>query len=284
MTIRYLLPLIVLGVGGCAASSTKNPAADGRSLAAAFVAGRAYDSAQNAYKRGDTSRLQRANDAYDRAVAQIPRNDILQGRVAPLLLVNQLSGVRDALQLDEWAKTASLQRQPELRARALVKYRAAGEFLAANATMKYLDADTFNLVGYQLADRGTTRADWTRALQLTQISLDEWDRQLKQLAPKDARRGDIEAARAAGPLDSHAWALFRLGRAGKAVKQQEQVLKFARANPKVLTAELPYHLAEIYRALGRDDDARREYEAALDLNPDAELSIKIDAALNGTVV
>ena len=284
MTIRYFLPLVILGVGGCAASSAKNPAADARSLAAAFVAGRAYDSAQNAFKRSDTPRLQRANEAYERAVARIPRGDILQGQVAPLLLVNQLSGVREALQLDEWAKTASLQRQPELRARALVKYRAAGEFLAANATMKYLDADTFNLVGYQLADRGTTRADWTRALQLTQLSLDEWDRQLKQLAPKDARRGGIEAARTVGPLDSHAWALFRLGRAGKAVKQQEQVLKFARANPTFLTAELPYHLAEIYRALGRDDDARREYEAALNLNPDQELSIVIDAALNGTVV
>lgn len=274
MTLRYLLPILILGVGGCAASTSKTPAADARSLAASFAAGRAFDLAQSALKRGDDATLRAAGRDYARATALIP-GDTLSAAVISVMVAG--------MQIDVQSKYASLGERPALQERALAKYRAASAFLPAQPAPGSVDADTLNSVGYPLADRGTTRADWTRALQLTQLSLNEWDRQLKKLGPDNPNRIKIQAARNLGALDSHAWSLFRLGRTGQALREQEKVLKFARDNRVTLSADVPFHLAEIYRASGRDEDAQREYEAALGLNPDPELALKIDAALNGTL-
>jgi len=188
------------------------------------------------------------------------------------------------MQLEQQAKYAPLSQRETMFARALEKYRAASAFLPANPRAGQVDADTLNMVGYPLADRGTTRADWQRAAQLTRLSLAEWDRQIKQTAPESSQRLQLEAARTIGALDSYAWALFKLGRINEALQKQEKVMAFAEANPGLLNAEIPYHMAEIYRAAGRDEEARGQYGHALQLSPDPELLLRIDSALNGTQI
>ena len=269
--------LCALGLGiamaGCASKQAGAPA---NGLAASFAAGRAFDRAQSALRSSSDTEFGRAGRDFNAALAQLPRqNNGLSG-----VLAAQLASA--AIQLDTQAQGWSYG-ATALRERAMRKYRAANAALPAQIAPGAVDAFTLNAVGYALADRGTNRADWTRAAQLTRLSLDEWDRRAKLLGANDARRASLQAARN-NTLDSHAWALFRLGQWKQARKEQERVMAFARANPSVLGPELPYHMAEIYRALGRDDDATREYQAALDLNPDPELALKIDAALNGKIV
>lgn len=281
---RFLwLGALGLALAGCAANPTANSARNApsaRGLAASFAAGRAYDRAQSALKGGDDAALVAAGRAYERALAKMPRNAKLSGVFAGAAL----NLVARATILDAQASIAAPTERPALRAQALAKYHAASAFLPAQPAPGSVDANTLNAVGYSLAERGTSRADWQRAEQLTRLSLAEWDKKMKSLAKDDPKRLQMEAARTIGPLDSHAWALFRLERYQEALEQQERVLKFARTNSIKLTADVPFHLAEIYRALGRDEDARREYEAALALNPDAELALKIDAALTGKIV
>ena len=248
-----------------------------RGLAASFAAGRAFDRASAALKSSDDKALQSAGKRYARASAQIDDNGVLWGGVTKVTAA--------AMQLEDEAKYAPLSQQDALFARALGKYRAASDFLPANPKLDEVGAETLNMVGYPLADRGTTRADWERAAQLTRLSLSEWDKQINALPPDSPQRLNWLAARNLGALDSYAWSLFRLGRVEDAVKEQEKVIEFVRRNPAIInsgqySAEIPYHMAEIYRAAGREADAQEQYKTALDLRPDAELAQRIDIALN----
>lgn len=263
---------------GCAASTQKASAP--QSLAASFAAGRAYDGAQLALQSGNQARLAADARTYARALDHISGSAPLREVFADA--VPQL--VASGLTLDMQARVAAPLDSARLGAQALEKYRAANAFLPAKPAPGSIDGQLLNAVGYSLAERGTARADWVRAEQLTRLALVEWDRQIKKLPVGDARRAQLEARRFVEPLDSHAWALFRLDRFKDALKAQEKVMDFARQNPDYLTAELPFHLAEIYRALGRDEDARREYSAALALKPSPELAFKIDAAFNNKIV
>ena len=270
----FALPLAVATAVALAGCSAQTPADEARSLAASFVAGRAFDRSQSAIKSGDDAALKNAGRSYARAARAIEDRGVL--------LVGARSVSDAAVQLEAQAKYAPLSQQSAMFARALEKYRAASAFLPANPKVGEVDADTLNRVGYPLADRGTTRADWERAAQLTQLSLDESARQIKASTPGSRERLQLEAGRTLGALDSNAWALFKLGRIGEALAKQEKVMAFVAKNPGTLSAEIPYHMAEIYRAAGRDDDAREQYGQALQLGPDPELLRRIDSALNGT--
>src|SRR5690606_21786187 len=69
--------------------------------------------------------------------------------------------------------------------------------------------------------------------------------------------------------DSLAWALFKQGRHEEARREQEQAVIVARRVAALtggsvrISADLYYHLGEIYRELGRYQDARRQFRAAL---------------------
>ena len=199
-----------------------------------------------------------------------------------------LAGVKPisdaAMRLELQAKYSPLAQRQALLAQALAKYRAASAFLPADPKPGDVDAITLNQVGYPLADRGTRRADWERAAQLTRLSLAQWDKQINALAPDDPRRLQLQADRTYTALDSYAWSLFRLGRVAEALQKQEKVMAFARENPGQLSAEIPYHMAEIYRAAGREEEAEAHYQMALDLNPDFELAQNIEIALNAARV
>ena len=273
--MKRLLFALPLGLffAGCGAQT---PAGATRSLASAFVAGRAFDRTQSALKSGDDKALQNAGRNYARAAGQLENQGVLLAGILPIS--------QAAMQLELQAKYAPLAQRDALMQRALEKYRAVSAFLPANPRAGQVDAQTLNMVGYPLADRGTTRADWQRAAQLTQLSLDAFDRQIKAATPGSRERLQLEADRTFLALDSNAWALFKLGRIREALKKQEKVMALAAKYPDNLNAEIPFHMAEIYRAAGRDDDARQQYSHALDLNPDAELLLRIDSALNGTQI
>ena len=286
----FFAPIAIVALAGCGAPSTQTPANSMRALAASFVAGRAFDRAASALKSSDDAALQNASRQYTRASAQIDDKSISLNNVATALKAATAKSLSlAAMQLELEAKFAPLAQRDAILARALGKYRAASDFLPANPKPGSIDAETLNTIGYPLADRGTTRADWQRAAQLTRLSLREWDAQIQAAPQGSAQRLNLRAARTLGALDSYAWALFRLGRVDEALAQQEKVIAFARQHPEIISsggynAEIPYHMAEIYRAAGRESEARQQYQIALDLRPDPELRQRIDIALHAARV
>lgn len=207
-------------LGGCAARQGASDPLHG--VAASLWAGRAFDRAQSALRRGDNK------------AAGLAQDEALRAQLA-------LSGDENSL--------------------------AAGQL--------------FNSAGYLLAENGTSDADFARAEELTSRAIRNSDRALSALAPDDPRRDALIADRAIGPRDSHAWALFKLRRWSQARAEQERVIREIRqsgyAGP--LSPEIPFHLAEIYRALGENDKARAAYNAATGLGPDDALQKRIAAGL-----
>ena len=254
--------LSALFLGGCAQNSGDSDPI--RGVAASIVAARAFDRAQIAIKRGDDAGLERAGEELRRAAS---------GGSNPQLTVAftaALTGEAGRL-LGEAARSRGGEKA-ELMAQSDTKYRAALAFAPQKST-ESLDALTLNALGYFLADRGQTAADFERAIVLTRAAYQKWPMQNANLA---ASRVD----RALQPQDSYAWALFKGRKLAEARKQQEEVLRVARKlAPNAIAAEIPFHMAEIYRALGDNEKARQEYEVAAQLKPDADLKPKIEAGM-----
>jgi Flp pilus assembly protein TadD len=106
------------------------------------------------------------------------------------------------------------------------------------------DPDLLNMVGYTLADEGTTPAEWREALLLTRRALD--------------LSGGHPVIR-----DSYGWALFRTGDYRAARRELRQA---ADGVPDL--AEVRYHLGVVYAALGQTREARNEFARALRIQPD----------------
>ncbi|MBW3637275.1 MAG: hypothetical protein KY445_12570 [Armatimonadetes bacterium] len=142
-------------------------------------------------------------------------------------------------------------------------------------------SDALNRAGYTLADEGTTPAEFDRAIALTKQALQEANKFIESLPANDPALPDAIFSRASGPRDSHAWALFKRGRFAEARAQQELVLKeLAESGSKQpVPADIPFHMAEIYRALGEKTRARQQYEAALELPTDALVRGRIESGL-----
>jgi tetratricopeptide (TPR) repeat protein len=102
-------------------------------------------------------------------------------------------------------------------------------------------ADALNFLGYSLAEEGR---DLARAESLIRRAL--------ELKPQ---AGYI--------LDSLGWVLFQAGRAAEAVPYLEQALAAEGDDPVIYE-----HLGDAYAVLGRDDEARGAWGAALELTED----------------
>jgi tetratricopeptide (TPR) repeat protein len=153
-------------------------------------------------------------------------------------------------------------------------YRIALGFTPTKAPEKMLDPVTLNGLGYFLADRGSSTQDFERAVVLTKAASDSWP------VGSGASAGYLRASKALGPQDSYAWALYKLGRYEEAQAQAEEVLKIASQESQTsIDPEIPFHLAEIYRAVGEKDKARTAYGAALRLSPNAELRGRIKSGV-----
>lgn len=262
-SLLLAFPLLGLFVSGCANQNNEAPL---RSLAASFVAGRAFDQAHGALRRDDTKALARAGDDMRRASVALGDQRLTSAFASSV--ASDASYVWSLSRFKTGAEKARLMQQVDR------KYRAALAFLPEESPEKLLDADTLNGIGYYLADHGKNRADFERAAALTLAAYKKWDVS-PTLTGVDPRLG-----RASGPQDSYAWALFKLGRFEEARQQQEAVLKLLREKPgERIDSEHPFHMAEIYNALGKAGEARREYVEALKLQPDAELKEKIEKGL-----
>jgi len=115
-------------------------------------------------------------------------------------------------------------------------------------------AETLNALGYSLADR-TER--FTEARSYIERAL--------ALKPDDP-----------AILDSMGWVLFRLG-------NSEQALEYLRKALALMPdGEIAAHLGEVLWTLGRHDEARSTWEAALDREPDHEYLLRSIGRYNFT--
>ncbi len=257
----FLLPLLAFSLSGC------TPQGEGavRGIAASFVAARAFDRAKTAIQRDDAAGLERAGNQMRRA-ASAGSNPRLAGALASELTLQA------NLLLAQASQVSGAQKY-RLSEDSNAKYRAALAFAPQNQAQKSLDAHTLNALGYFLADKGSTRADFERAAVLTRAAYQNWD-----LSGQFTDSNQL--GRAVNAQDSYAWALFRLGRYEEALTQQKKVWDIARGMGMAdLTADIPFHLGEIYRALGQEKHARLAYETALRLTITDETRVLVEGGL-----
>ena len=119
-------------------------------------------------------------------------------------------------------------------------------FLALRAALALApkDPELLNALGYTLAERGATPAEFSEAVALTLRAV--------KLAPDNAMT-----------LDSYGWALVKQGKDFKAARRAlQEACDLAPSE-----AELRYHLGIGHAKLGEADDARIELSRALRLDP-----------------
>lgn len=253
-----LTPLLVLS--GCSSSgSNVDPL---RGIAASVLKGQAYDRAYLAARRGDVGGLQRGSEDIRRA------ENVLANRQANH--VNAESLASDGSFYLSAAQGRQGAEKDELMVLADAKFRAAIDRVPSDGGLKALEPNTLNSIGYYLADQGKTLEDWKRAVTYTKAAYDRWP------VPEGLAGAQARLNRAMLAQDSYAWALFKLGRFQEALVQAEDAVKTMRSiNPASISAEIVFHMAEIYRVVGEIDKARGEYETALQLSPTAELRQQI---------
>lgn len=253
----------------------------------ANLAGRAYDRGLLAYHREDDDALVAAANDLRQAGAQREAQRLLFSAAQRDEQPPTYSAAERAVAIASALDTQALSFKGVVREQ--MRARAASEYRSAQRLMPKFDSTNpilLNALGYFLAERGQTPQDFVEAERLTRRALQLFDGKLKQASasaktPDDRRALDnwmSDATRAADELsrantrDSLAWALFRQKRFEEAAREQEQAMRDAQKSSREvaqpMSPELHFHLGEIYRALKRDKDARRQYEAALRLDPD----------------
>ncbi len=275
------LPVILLGIGGCAQNSGSNSANFGnplKNLAASFLAARSFDKVTIALKNDAPEKAKSAGADLQRASKGKGNEYILP------ISVQQLA--RNGLIQDIQASASEAGEKTRLLNRANKNYSAALSLLPTDyQKIAELDLDwnTLNTLGYNLADRGKNIADFQLAEFLTAASLAKQDKFIKSLSPDDPQLQELLLNRAIYAGDSKAWALYKQRRYAQARSEQEKVIwiaaKYGPALKQSLTPDIPFHLAEIYFAQGEITLAQSSYEVALALGPDAELKSKIEARL-----
>ncbi|MCC6232099.1 MAG: tetratricopeptide repeat protein [Verrucomicrobiales bacterium] len=113
-------------------------------------------------------------------------------------------------------------------------------------------ADALNYLGYMWAEQGK---NLPRALELIRKAVD--------LEPKNAAY-----------LDSLAWVLFQMDRAEEALPFQTRAVELSEEPD----ATLFEHLGDIYRKLGRMDDARRAWQRSLAVESKPEVAERLKEA------
>jgi tetratricopeptide (TPR) repeat protein len=258
------LGIPLLALSGCTPNGSPPDAV--RGIAASYLAGRAFDRAQAALERNNHPTVQSAGEDLRRA-AQAGSNPQVTSRFIGVL-------VAQASNLNLQANESKGDERDRLLNESDEAYRIALGFTPTQDPGKTLDPVTLNALGYFLADRGSSPQDFERAVVLTRAALNTWP------VGSGASASFLRVSKALGPQDSYAWALFKLGRYSEAQIQAEEVLKIAQEGNQTSTdPEIPFHLAEIYRAVGEKDKARTAYEAASRLSPSAELQSQIKSGV-----
>lgn len=179
--------------------------------------GKSFDAAMRSYDGNATEKLIRHCDEL-RAMGAKKEADSLSVSLAE-------KAVEEASKLDISARAAGISstRKAELDAQSAQKYRLA---LRLSPDFSSQDHNMLNALGYFLADRGTSTADFTLAEKLTRRSLQRMDEleksQLSLLASPEF------SFTRANVRDSLAWSLYRQKRFAEARREQQKALHDAR--------------------------------------------------------
>ncbi len=240
------LALLVFVLAGCnpadVADSGKTRDVLKTALSAPAVS-RIFDAGTRAIDNDDLQTLSEQCDELRRLGAH---------READLLSLGAAgNAVIEAAQLENKASESST-RKSELLAQAAQQYRLA---LRLSPDFPSQNPDLLNALGYFLADRGSSNADFVTAENLTRRALNRLDELAKsQLILSSA---DVAFTRA-NTRDSLAWALFRQKKFQEAFSQQQQAMSEARgalvsgaSDPSGESLrEMTFHLQQIEKAVG----------------------------------
>lgn len=160
-------------------------------------------------------------------------------RLEPAAAARALPHLERALELDP-KQPYPVYLQAIFAAARLGRESRARAVLDAAATCFHDDGMALNDIGYLLVDANLLNAE---ALPLLERAV--------ELEPKS---GII--------LDSLGWAHYRLGNLRRAADMLETASDLARGN-----AEIEYHLGVVYAELGRFNDARAQFNRALEIAP-----------------
>ncbi len=278
MKQRLSLGLVLVAsaalLNGCAPSDSGPSFGNvGRNFADDWTGARAFDNASVDLAHGDLKAVEEAGRALDARIQGGSRTSL---NVALAWMTARLPEASISDTIAQYSPPGI--GRDQARRDANRSYRAALAFLPGDPKKwRGVEAQTLNALGYFLAERGRDRADFERAEKLTALSLELWP----------ARDSAQRTARALGPGDSHAWALFRQGRTAQALQAQMEVMQAAGEESKKYGAPpagVIYHWGAICRVAGREDAAREAFEFALRQNPSPELREILEANLSGTLV
>ena len=191
--------------------------------------------------------------------------------------------VQNAMMRDATSNLAGGKPTDGMSGRSAELYREA---LRLDPQFRCDDPMKLNALGYFLAERGKTKADFQIAEKLTRRAVKLWGEVLGQMGKDNPRRVIYEYYRAQLARDSLAWSLFQQGRYEEAEREQtEAITTTRRVSAKLgvpVQADLYFHLGEIYRKQDRFDDARKQYRLALETDKKHEQSWRALESLGDT--
>jgi tetratricopeptide (TPR) repeat protein len=253
---------LALCLGGCAGARnsawTRNPAL--QTMARAVIAGNRYDDMTIALRNDDRRSF-------------IANYNVLQ-RMPEGVLAHPLAAEATAEAVNEGTAFESAAAGMGARAKPLLESESAAAFRYALEITPPDQPDELNNLGYELADKGTTRGEFQLALQLTTLAINDLDRGVD----RDGKPYTDLIYRRAITRDSVAWSLFKLGRYDEALATQRRAEKEARQASRMyqesMQPDLYFHLGEIYRALHRPLAAQRQYLQVLKFDSSNAKAIK----------
>ncbi|MBV9864999.1 MAG: tetratricopeptide repeat protein [Abitibacteriaceae bacterium] len=256
-----------------------------RNAARAVLVGRAYDRVVKAGQDDDSA-------ALDSAYAELQHLGAVDRQATSLAHMAAEQAVTQASHLDMDAEKLEGAARDLQRTYAATLYRRA---LHLEPDYNSTDPNNLNALGYFLAERGTTAADFKESERLVRRSLQLWDQQIAEadkagLSPLDNLLGQANLLKLERAItrDSLAWALYRQGQYEQARREQEDAVNEAKTESAKgiakMDPELYYHLGEIYRALNRTEDAKQQYQAALKLDANHQASKQALLNITGSKV
>ncbi|MEO6907733.1 MAG: hypothetical protein ABI210_07575 [Abditibacteriaceae bacterium] len=239
----------LLFISGCAKTSGSAPPLMLRELARSYLIGTTYDQALIAAQQEDQRTLRgKLNQLNELNAADIS---------AGLQLTNAEDSVRAAESLDLQAQQIKSQNRAlsqQLQGEAGQKYLSA---LRWSPAFPSDDPQLLNALGYYLADRGRSHADFELAAELTTRALTLLQ---KTIADNNAAGSsgqqwlsDMQQQQAI-TQDSYAWALYKLNRLDEAETAQRAALLQAKTSglkDREALAELESHLETILKVEGK---------------------------------
>lgn len=230
-------------LSGCAKTPGAEPPEMLRSLARSYLIGTTYDQALIAAQQGDKRALRDRLNKLDELNAM----DISAG----LQLTHAEDLVRAGESLDinaQQIKGRNLASSQQMQREAAQKYRSA---LHWSADFPSNDPLLLNALGYYLADRGRSTADFELAATLTGRAVAILQKTIadnENTRASDQRSLNQMRGQQALTRDSYAWALYKLKRYAEAETAQLAALAEAKSsglkNREALT-ELESHLTKI---------------------------------------